>query len=314
MIYNAKYYPFGMLSKSYENGYRYGFNGKENDNEVLGLGRWQDYGERQYRPDLGRFFSPDPLIVYGIKYAWYSPYQFAGDKPVWAIDFDGLEEYVYQYLYSNGNVTLINIVNNSELKPLFGGWGAAAYQVIDKRTGKVFDKNELGTVQFQYFDADGNRLNIRKNILGEYVKGNNEIMKLNHENWLNSIYIGPDNPEYGRFFKKPDYRREPKDLLDKAAMIHDQDYDKLQASGIKGALFQINTVFADIKLIAAAQKIIDNYGNNDFIDPYTGKPISDETYQHAILVKAAFSAIANNKLKAYTQEKKVKTKKKASKS
>ncbi|GAB4259874.1 MAG: hypothetical protein Kow0079_16890 [Vicingaceae bacterium] len=81
-----------MLSKSYASGYRYGFNGKENDKEVLGLGRWQDYGERQYRPDLGRFFSPDPLIVYGKKYTWYSPYQFAGNKPIWAIDLDGLEE------------------------------------------------------------------------------------------------------------------------------------------------------------------------------------------------------------------------------
>jgi hypothetical protein len=33
-------------------GYRYGFNGKENDNEVKGEGNQQDYGMRIYDPRL----------------------------------------------------------------------------------------------------------------------------------------------------------------------------------------------------------------------------------------------------------------------
>src|SRR4249919_2797107 len=36
-------------------GYRYGFNGKENDNEVKGQGDQQDYGMRIYDSRLGRF-------------------------------------------------------------------------------------------------------------------------------------------------------------------------------------------------------------------------------------------------------------------
>ena len=40
--------------------YRYGFNGKENDNEVKGNGNQQDYGMRIYDPRLGRFLSIDP--------------------------------------------------------------------------------------------------------------------------------------------------------------------------------------------------------------------------------------------------------------
>jgi hypothetical protein len=36
-------------------GYRYGFNGKENDNKVKGEGNQQDYGMRVYDPRLGRF-------------------------------------------------------------------------------------------------------------------------------------------------------------------------------------------------------------------------------------------------------------------
>ncbi len=61
------------------NAYRYGFNGKENDNEVKGDGNQQDYGMRIYDNRLGRFLSIDPLTA---KYAYYSPYQFAGNSPV----------------------------------------------------------------------------------------------------------------------------------------------------------------------------------------------------------------------------------------
>ena len=70
-------------------GYRYGFNGKENDNDVKGLGNQQDYGMRIYDPRLGKFLSVDPISK---GYPWYTPYQFAGNKPIWAIDLDGLEE------------------------------------------------------------------------------------------------------------------------------------------------------------------------------------------------------------------------------
>ena len=70
------------------NQYRYGFNGKENDNEVKGEGNQQDYGMRISDPRLGRFLSVDPLSK---KFAMLTPYQFASNTPVWAIDLDGLE-------------------------------------------------------------------------------------------------------------------------------------------------------------------------------------------------------------------------------
>ena len=89
------YYPFGMQmpGRTYIAGgslnYRYGFNGKENDNEVEGVGDQIDYGMRVYDPRIGKFLSVDPLTG---KYPWYTPYQFAGNKPIWAVDLDGLEE------------------------------------------------------------------------------------------------------------------------------------------------------------------------------------------------------------------------------
>lgn len=36
-----------------------------------------------------RFDRVDPLHA---SYPWYSPYQFAGNNPIWAVDLDGLEE------------------------------------------------------------------------------------------------------------------------------------------------------------------------------------------------------------------------------
>jgi len=83
----------GMPERAYtplSGGYRYGFNGKENDNEVKGNGNQQDYGMRIYDPRLGRFLSVDPLAQ---EFPWYSPYQFAGNKPIEAIDLDGAEEF-----------------------------------------------------------------------------------------------------------------------------------------------------------------------------------------------------------------------------
>jgi RHS repeat-associated protein len=71
--------------------YRFGFNGKENDNEVKGTGNQQDYGMRIYDPRLGRFLSADPLIVQQGKYPELSAYQFASNTPIQAIDLDGLE-------------------------------------------------------------------------------------------------------------------------------------------------------------------------------------------------------------------------------
>ena len=40
-------------------------------------------------PRIGRFFAVDPLAS---EYPWYTPYQFAGNMPIAAIDLDGLEE------------------------------------------------------------------------------------------------------------------------------------------------------------------------------------------------------------------------------
>ncbi|MFN0290482.1 RHS repeat domain-containing protein [Pedobacter helvus] len=86
------YYAFGsqMPGRSFNLGgsYRYGFNGKENDNEVKGEGNQQDYGMRIYDPRIGRFLSMDPIMS---QYPALTPYQFSSNSPIANIDLDGLE-------------------------------------------------------------------------------------------------------------------------------------------------------------------------------------------------------------------------------
>jgi RHS repeat-associated protein len=82
--------------------YARSFNGKEDDHE---LGDWQDYGMRMSMKRIGRFPSVDPLAS---QFPWYTPYQFAGNNPIWATDLDGLEECIEVYMYDeNGTVTKI---------------------------------------------------------------------------------------------------------------------------------------------------------------------------------------------------------------
>lgn len=87
------YYPFGMLmpGRHYTTGsaslaYRYGFNGKEKDNEVYGTGNSYDFGARMYDPRVGRFLSIDPRWK---EFPFWSPYVYAGNNPIRFVDVNG---------------------------------------------------------------------------------------------------------------------------------------------------------------------------------------------------------------------------------
>ncbi|MDQ3190184.1 MAG: RHS repeat-associated core domain-containing protein [Bacteroidota bacterium] len=141
-IVNADYYPFGseMPGRTFNsNSYRYAFNGKENDNEIKGTGNQYDYGFRIYDPRIGKFLSVDPLTK---SYPWYTPYQFAGNKPINSIDLDGLEEFE---------------INNDEVKVFDPVKGEFAYIPVKSLTirnidaaFKVIDENGVESKNFKY--------------------------------------------------------------------------------------------------------------------------------------------------------------------
>jgi RHS repeat-associated protein len=119
------YYPFGMQmpGRKYSASsakYRYGFNGKENDNDVKGEGKQQDYGMRIYDPRVGKFLSVDPITK---EYPELTPYQFASNRPIDGIDLDGLEflpfqSSMYQFVISQptSEVTLSIVYSNIPTK------------------------------------------------------------------------------------------------------------------------------------------------------------------------------------------------------
>jgi RHS repeat-associated protein len=116
----------GMPGRRYSvanTNYRYGFNGKENDNEVKGLGNQQDYGMRIYDPRLGRFLSVDPL---GSEFPWNSTYAFAENDVIRSIDLEGGERLIVtQHLYKidGSQVKLSNTIWSTN-----GNWTGDIYR------------------------------------------------------------------------------------------------------------------------------------------------------------------------------------------
>ena len=88
--------------------YRYGFQNQEKDDEVKGEGNSINYTFRMHDPRTGRFFATDPLKS---KFAWFSPYQFGGNRPIDAIEFEGAESGVV--LGSARQVVLANQFNTN---------------------------------------------------------------------------------------------------------------------------------------------------------------------------------------------------------
>jgi RHS repeat-associated protein len=84
LTHREEYFPFGETSFGSYSKKRYRFCGKERDEES-GL---YYYGARYYMPWQCRFVSVDPLAG---EYPFYTPYQYAGNQPIIAIDLDGLE-------------------------------------------------------------------------------------------------------------------------------------------------------------------------------------------------------------------------------
>jgi RHS repeat-associated protein len=83
------YYPFGLKHKGYNSSitgrdHQYGFGNREEIDE-LGLGVL-DFGERNYQPELGRWFNIDPFAEFMRN---QSPYNFGFNNPIYFSDYGG---------------------------------------------------------------------------------------------------------------------------------------------------------------------------------------------------------------------------------
>jgi len=67
--------------------YRFGFNGYENTDELLGDNIAIDFGARVYDSRLGRFFSIDPRSG---EYPWQTPFAYFSNSPIAIVDVAGM--------------------------------------------------------------------------------------------------------------------------------------------------------------------------------------------------------------------------------
>ncbi|MBW7869148.1 MAG: hypothetical protein H3C31_12600 [Brumimicrobium sp.] len=297
-------------------GYRYGFQAQEKDDEIKGKGNSVNYEYRMHDTRLGRFFAVDPLTK---EYPFYSPFQFSGNSVIALIELEGLEESLPTYLLASPNTdehSVIFLGEHSNVKNING----TDYNIS---TGKPFNENERGTIQYRYYalgdakenliDYDGSwdvtngtlpkgiylyELRAKRNLDGTLTLGQDGdiLPDKRGKNWFGSTYIGPDNPMTNG---KPDYRYEAQDLMDQAAKFHDFEYDYYGASGVKGATINFKVISADENLIGVARTVIKYHGDGKTKDPFTGQLISERTQNRAKQVNAAFHFLSSGKRALY---------------
>ena len=142
-----------MPERSYTSGnqYRYGFNGKEQDKEVVHY----DYGFRIYDPRIVRFKSVDPLTK---GYPQLTPYQFASNSPIANIDLDGGEAKYYNIVIAetfDGKGKLIQSTKTTtydETKE--AGWHLHGIIPWYTSSGKLGDGTLYSVTKVKKYDAD----------------------------------------------------------------------------------------------------------------------------------------------------------------
>ncbi|MFK7969022.1 MAG: RHS repeat domain-containing protein, partial [Bacteroidia bacterium] len=129
----SDYYPFGMKmeGRGERADYRFGFNGKEQDDEVKGEGNSLDFGARIYDSRIGRWLSVDPLAS---EYPTMSPYVGIGNNPLIFIDPDGRKLQLTFFSDGVDMVTYMSLINKE-----FEGQFEIQFENVqfDNKTGLV---------------------------------------------------------------------------------------------------------------------------------------------------------------------------------
>jgi RHS repeat-associated protein len=233
------------------NGYRYGFQSQEQDNELKGEGNSLNYTFRMHDPRVGRFFAVDPLFR---EYPHNSVYAFSENRVIDGIDLEGLEYASYNiYLDKNQNVAKITVTKDYELKKNNSSGPGIEYRII-RHDGMPMERK------------------FTKNLYGIYQGADN-----------------PKLPKIGGNYNKlyDDYNLAPIDETDATAKQHDLDYDKHKLTGVNGILDDKSTS-ANMKYNKSADKIIEKQKKGEK-DAVTGKPVTVEAAEAAKFGKKWFN-------------------------
>jgi RHS repeat-associated protein len=160
----SDYSPFGVQldgrTLSAE-GYRYGFQGYERDNEPKGQGNSYTTEFRQYDPRLGRWLSFDPIFK-----EHESPYSCFANNPIWFVDPNGADT----ALCDKSRERILDMIN-PESKNYNENFAKDFQELVDDKTTVYsfveWDKakiNASGYKQYGNFSGEG-RNEENKNIV-----------------------------------------------------------------------------------------------------------------------------------------------------
>jgi RHS repeat-associated protein len=177
-------------------GYRYGFNGKELDKDLVG--NCYDYGFRIYNPQLGKFLSVDPLTK---SYPQMSPYPFAMNDVTRCIDLDGLEKYlvIYEQVKKSSRITKVTIqtiVNKSnEVQDMALKFEKGEHTNPSDEIFVVQNFFDMNGKKREYGgdDGNGNKSQFSKEEKLIYDKGKKRVDKEFKEETDNSIFATIDD-------------------------------------------------------------------------------------------------------------------------
>ena len=137
--------------------YRYGFNGKENDNEVKGEGDEQDYGERIYDSRISKWLSVDPLQRI---HPNESPYVYTGNNPILFVDPNGKDKVEYIRVITDQGTLLKTVVTKHAFKaemnenyntsPTLYKYDYTVHTTIDLRSGVPENKQFTTKTETDY--------------------------------------------------------------------------------------------------------------------------------------------------------------------
>ncbi|MEY2669968.1 MAG: hypothetical protein RLZZ577_284 [Bacteroidota bacterium] len=147
---SSDYSPFGVELDGRTvslDGYRFGFQNQEKDNEVKGEGNSINYSFRMHDPRLGKFFAIDPLSK---KYPHNSPYAFSENRVIDCGELEGLEIFYAAdgtFLGQVGSNTQVMVVNDKIIK-MKGG-----IKAVQKNLGQINNATTNSEVQNQHREA-----------------------------------------------------------------------------------------------------------------------------------------------------------------
>ena len=206
----ADYYAFGseMPGRTFNStSYRYGFNGKEKDDEVKGSGNSYDFGDRIYDPRIGRWLSIDKRFK---DYVPYTPYGFALNNPIYLVDADG-----NVVVDSKGNPITVSITQAKD------GSATATYKYADGTD--VTDQN--------FLDNGGRLINtlIQIETGRELVKAAND-----HKDHI-EIKIRADKHPDGHLGETMNLRDKEGNVIGSKILIYEGSIDKISGGDSKQA-------------------------------------------------------------------------------